>query len=102
VRYNYDEYKNKLGNLTLLEKPINIVASNGFFLAKKVEYRKCKYYLTSSIAELITVGQNSSITRINQKLQAFDVWSAISIDKRQELLMGLSREVWKTVPLPIE
>ena len=52
--------------------------------------------------ELATVGQNSSITRINQKLQAFDVWSAVSIDKRQELLMGLSREVWKTVPLSIE
>jgi hypothetical protein len=99
---NYDECKNKLGNLTLLEKPINIVASNGFFLAKKNEYRKCKYYLTSSISELTTVGQNSSITRINQKLQAFDVWSAVSIDKRQELLMGLSREVWKTVPLSVE
>jgi hypothetical protein len=99
---NYDEYKNKLGNLTLLEKPINIVASNGFFLAKKDEYRKCKYYLTSSIAELTTVGQNSSINRINEKLQAFDDWSAVSIEKRQELLMELSREVWKTVPLPSE
>ena len=32
---NYEEYKVKLGNLTLLEKPINIVASNGFFEAKK-------------------------------------------------------------------
>jgi Protein of unknown function (DUF1524)/Protein of unknown function DUF262 len=98
---NYDEYKN-LGNLTLLEKPINIVASNGFFLAKKDEYWKCKYYLTSSIAELTKVGQNSSINRINEKLQAFDDWSAASIDKRQELLMGLSRDVWKTVPLPSE
>lgn len=98
---DYDEYKNKLGNLTLLEKPINIVASNGFFFAKKDEYRKCKYYLTSSIAELTTVGHNSSINRINGKLQAFDDWSVASIDKRQELLMRLSREVWKTVPLPI-
>jgi hypothetical protein len=26
----YDDYKNRLGNFTLLEKPINIVASNGF------------------------------------------------------------------------
>jgi Protein of unknown function (DUF1524) len=47
---NYDEYKKKLGNLTLLEKPINIVASNNFFAKKKPEYAKCKYYLTSSIA----------------------------------------------------
>ena len=35
---SYDEYKVRLGNLTLLEKPINIVASNGFFDRKKVEY----------------------------------------------------------------
>ncbi len=46
---DYDEYKNKLGNFTLLEKPINIVASNNYFDAKKVEYKKCKHYLTSSI-----------------------------------------------------
>jgi hypothetical protein len=98
---NYDEYKNKLGNLTLLEKPINIVASNGFFSAKKDEYRKCKYYLTSSIVEITKVGHNSSINRINEKLQAFDDWSASSIDQRQVLLLKLSREVWKTVSLPI-
>jgi hypothetical protein len=98
----YDEYKNKLGNLTLLEKPINIVASNDFFSIKKDEYRKCKYYLTSSISELTTVGQNSSINRINQKLQAFDEWNASSIDKRQELLIVLAREIWKTVPLSVE
>ena len=28
---DYEYYKNRLGNLTLLEKPINIVASNEFF-----------------------------------------------------------------------
>lgn len=99
---DYDECKNMLGNLTLLEKPINIVAGNDFFSAKKAEYRKCKYYLTSSIAELTMVGQNTSINRINEKLQAFDEWSAVSIDKRRSVFMGLSREVWKTVALPIE
>jgi hypothetical protein len=98
----YDDYKNKLGNLTLLEKPINIVASNDFFDAKKDEYRKCKYYLTSSIAEIITVGQNTTISRINEKLRAFDDWTATSIDKRHELLMGLARDVWKAVPMPIQ
>jgi hypothetical protein len=69
---NYDECKNKLGNFTLLEKPINIVASNSFFEAKKAEYKKCRHYLTSSIVELIVVGKNTSITRINEKLKAFE------------------------------
>jgi uncharacterized protein DUF262/uncharacterized protein DUF1524 len=98
----YDDYKNKLGNLTLLEKPINIVASNDFFKKKKDEYRKCKHYLTSSIAEIVTVGQNTTITRINGKLQAFDDWTSASIDKRHELLTALARDVWKTAPMPVQ
>lgn len=92
---NYDEYKNRLGNLTLLEKPINIVAGNDFFQKKCIEYKKCKYYLTSSIAELNTVGINSSINRINQKLSSFTDWSSTSIESRQLLLVNLAKEIWK-------
>ena len=91
----YDDSKNKLGNLTMLEKPINIIASNGYFAAKKSEYAKCKHYLTSSIAGLTPVGNNSSITRINEKLAAFDDWTAAAIEKRQTMLIGLTKEVWK-------
>jgi uncharacterized protein with ParB-like and HNH nuclease domain len=93
---DYDVYKNRLGNFTLLEKPINIVASNNFFQAKKGEYLKCKYYLTSSIAELQVVGKNSSINRINEKLRAFDEWNAQSIDDRQALLIEMAKDVWIT------
>lgn len=93
---NYDECKNKLGNFALLEKPINIVASNSFFEAKKLEYKKCKHYLTSSIVELTVVGKNSSINRINEKLRAFENWTATSIDQRQALLIELAKDVWKT------
>ncbi|MGN6148122.1 MAG: DUF262 domain-containing protein [Rhizomicrobium sp.] len=90
----YDDYKIKLGNLTLLEKPINIVASNSFFAQKKPEYVKCASYLTRSIVELVDVGKNSSVTRINSKLQAFEEWNAKSIDRRQDLLVDLAKEVW--------
>ena len=90
---NYDEYKTRLGNFTLLEKPINIVASNSFFGAKKVEYKKCKHYLTSSIVELTIVGKNSSINRINEKLKAFENWTAASIDQRQAMLIELAKDV---------
>jgi hypothetical protein len=91
----YEEWKNKLGNLTMLEKPINIVASNGFFAAKKPEYAKCKHYLTSSISGLTPVGNNSSITRINEKLAGFDDWTVEEIEKRQTKLIGLTKEVWR-------
>lgn len=92
---DYDEYKNRLGNLALLEKPINIVASNDFFLEKCSEYNKSKYYLTSSIVELTVVGWDTSINRINQMLNAFTEWTANTIDERQGMLINLSKEVWK-------
>lgn len=98
---DYDDYKNRLGNLTLLEKPINIVAGNDFYAAKQVEYRKSGNYLTRSLVELTNVGQNTSITRINEKLEAFLAWDAQSIEKRHDLLMTLARDVWKTTALEI-
>ncbi len=93
---DYDDYKNRLGNFTLLEKPINIVASNNFFDDKKAEYSKCKHYLTSSIVELVEVGTNTSITRLNKKLKSFPDWNAENIELRQEMLAELVKDVWKT------
>lgn len=97
----YDEYKVRLGNLTLLEKPINIVAGNGFFDEKKAEYTKSGSYLTRSIAALSAVGKNSSITRINEKLHAFQSWSAQDIEQRQDMLIALGKDVWRTAPIAV-
>ena len=97
----YDDYKNRLGNLTLLEKPINIVAGNDFYTAKQAEYRKSSNYLTRSLVELTSVGQNTSISRINEKLEAFPAWDAASIEKRHGMLMALARDVWKTTPIEV-
>jgi hypothetical protein len=97
----YDDYKNRLGNLTLLEKPINIVAGNDFYTAKQVEYGKSGNYLTRSLVALTDVGQNTSISRINAKLEAFPAWNATSIEKRHALLIALGQEVWKTTPIDV-
>lgn len=97
----YDDYKNKLGNLTLLEKPINIVAGNDFYSGKQTEYGKSSNYLTRSLVELMAVGQNTSITRINEKLASFAEWNAAAIDKRHGLLIALAQDVWKTTPIDI-
>ncbi len=97
----YDDYKNKLGNLTLLEKPINIVASNDYYLAKQVEYRKSNNYLTRSLVELTSVGQNTSISRINEKLESFDTWSPSTIDQRHALLVVLVKDVWKITAIDV-
>ena len=97
----YDDYKNRLGNLTLLEKPINIVAGNDFYKAKQAEYGKSGNYLTRSLVALTEVGQNTSISRINVKLEAFPAWNAASIEKRHALLIALAQEVWKTTPTDV-
>lgn len=97
----YDDYKNRLGNLTLLEKPINIVAGNDFYIGKQVEYGKSGNYLTRSLVALTDVGQNTSISRINAKLEAFPNWDAASIEKRHAMLIALAQDVWKTTPIDV-
>ncbi|MGN7838254.1 DUF262 domain-containing protein [Stenotrophomonas sp. 22385] len=97
----YDDYKNRLGNLTLLEKPINIIAGNDFYTAKQAEYRKSGNYLTRSLVELTSVGQNTSISRINEKLKAFPAWNAKTIEDRHGLLVTLAQVIWKTSPIDV-
>jgi hypothetical protein len=97
----YDDYKNRLGNLTLLEKPINIVAGNDFYTAKQSEYSKSGNYLTRSLVALTDVGQNTSISRINAKLEAFPAWNAATIEKRHAMLIALAQDVWKTTPIDV-
>ena len=46
------------------------------------------------LAEKEKVGINSSVTRINNRLIEFKNWLAGDIDKRQEMLFDLSKEVW--------
>jgi hypothetical protein len=92
---DYHEQKTRLGNLTLLEKPINIVAGNDFFEKKMPHYAQCGCYLTRSIGRLEKVGSNTSISRINLKLEAFDQWTVRSIDRRQAILSDLVKEIWK-------
>jgi hypothetical protein len=96
---DYATYKIKLGNLTLLEKPLNIIARNDFFAKKKDKYLNCRTYLTRSLVSLTDVGGNSSITRINAKLASFDDWTAAAIDYRQNLLIGLAKDIWKITPI---
>lgn len=97
----YDDYKNRLGNLTLLEKPINIVAGNDFYKGKQIEYSKSGNYLTRSLVTLTDVGQNTSISRINAKLEAFPAWNAVTIEKRHAMLIALAQDVWKTTPIDV-
>ncbi len=92
---DYDEYKAKLGNLTLFEKPQNIVAGNNYFAEKKPLYKTSKFYLTKSIAVIETVGTDSAVNRTNRYLKSFDLWNRDTIKERQELLFGIAKDIWR-------
>lgn len=96
---HYDEMKNRLGNLTLLEGPINIVAGNDFYADKMSGYAQSNNYMTRSLSGLASVGQNTSISRINEKLSSFSKWDAEDIEKRQLLLIELVKEIWNTTEI---
>ncbi|TFC50451.1 DUF262 domain-containing protein [Cryobacterium sp. TMB3-1-2] len=95
----YNDYKIKLGNLALLEKPLNIVAGRDFYAQKRVHYSKSANYLTRSLDQLADVGKNTTVTAINQKLRSFEDWTSVGIDQRQHLLAGLVHAVWKISPI---
>lgn len=92
---NYDELLYMLGNLTLLEQPINGAIQNNPYSDKVGAYAACSFYLTSSLHHLDEIGVNTAITRINKYLQSFDHWDAETIAQRQEILYNLSLDIWK-------
>jgi hypothetical protein len=94
--HEYADYVHRLGDLTLLEKPHNIVAGNDFFDAKKVLYADSSVYMTRSIARLSEVGKNTSVTAINRYLEEFAEWDAATIDRRTESLIALALDIWRT------
>jgi len=92
---NYDELLYRLGNLTLLEQPMNGAIQNSSYENKVPVYAASNFYLTSSLHHLDEVGMNTAITRINKHLLSFNSWNEDSINQRQEMLYNLSQEIWK-------
>lgn len=105
-KYSSEKYSymvTKIGNLTLLEKSINCSVSNGsFYAVKKEAYKQSKFYLTKSIAQIDSLGSNTAINRVNEKLQSWSDWTLATIKDRQQILLNLSKDIWKidTIALP--
>ncbi len=96
----YDGLKARLGNLTLLEKVINIVIGNDdFFAVKRPAYEKSGLYLTRSISCLDDIGKNNSLTKLNTKIHSWKNWDEVTVGERQEMLFELSHFIWDISPL---
>jgi hypothetical protein len=92
----YDTYVEKLGNLVLLEKTINSSIADNTYHAKKNGYRESQLLLTRSLVETPNVGSDTQLNRTVKYLHLnhFEVWNSVAIEKRQEMLTHLARQVW--------
>jgi uncharacterized protein with ParB-like and HNH nuclease domain len=95
---SYDGFVQKLGNLTLLPKAINIVSGNKFFEEKTKEYLAPSqgFILTKSICENIEIGEDTLLNKIirHSGIKPFTEWDRKSILQRQEQLTNLAMLVW--------
>ncbi|MEP7217803.1 MAG: DUF262 domain-containing HNH endonuclease family protein [Bacteroidota bacterium] len=90
----YNAYVGRLGNLTLLERPINATNQNREFKDKKIGYAASNFLLTQALNKRPVVGSNTSINRAVADLPEFDGWDASSIERRQKALVDLAQRIW--------
>lgn len=90
----YDEYVERMGNLTLLEKTINTSVSNDVYAKKLPGYKQSSYLLTKSLAEKPQVGVNTQLNRAVEHLIPFAEWNSQAIERRQTMLARLAVFVW--------
>lgn len=88
-------YINRLGNLTLLENTINRSIQNDVYANKATYYKQSKFYITSSISELVNLGQDTAINRTNSLLASWSDWNKQAIEERQEMFYRLSEMIWE-------
>ena len=83
-----------LGNLVLVEKPINSSLGNKPYSQKQRVYPKSKLLLTWALAERPQIGTNTKIDQAVANLDPFDQWNEAAVKKRQNQLTALAGCVW--------
>ncbi|QEC75905.1 DUF262 domain-containing protein [Mucilaginibacter ginsenosidivorax] len=100
--YDYSNAVYRLGNLTLLEAPINQslnysndISSNEWFIIKKTAYLNSNILLTRTFS-LIQIGEQTKFNGFaTEKLKTFDDWNILAINERQDILKRLIQDIWK-------
>ena len=85
---------NRLGNLVLVEKPINASLGNKPYSKKKLVYPQSKLLLVHAISERPKIGVNTSVDRAVRDLESFSEWNEASVTARQAKLGELARVIW--------
>jgi len=96
----YERYVHLLGNLVLLEKPLNIIAGNKTFQGKQPAYEQSDFQLAKSLYGDISMGKDNSYKRAAEHLTFFSCLTSQGltsqdIERRQQMLGSLAEKVWK-------
>ncbi|WP_454887749.1 HNH endonuclease family protein [Sphingomonas oryzagri] len=84
-----------LGNLMLLEKSVNIVASNEPYSIKCGVYPSSKFLLSRCQEKPLQVGVNDRITRAMKQLDPALQWDRAAIEQRQRWFAEIALDVWQ-------
>jgi uncharacterized protein with ParB-like and HNH nuclease domain len=87
-------YIHRLGNMAILEEPLNRSAGNKAYSEKRKYLAQSQFLLTKSIAVDPGTGGNTAIDRAVEGLVTFDKWTSDSIEERQKMLTELATSVW--------
>lgn len=95
----YYDYKQRLGNLVLLEKAINVKVGRDFFDQKAPEYAKSNLLVTRSLVSSQSVGVDTAFARIAKYFTVYPndshpKWNSAAIEERQRELARLVSAVF--------
>lgn len=92
--YEDPEIAARLGNLALVERPINASLGNRPYSLKRPVYGESRALLTRAIARRPEVGTSTQIDRAVASLDPYFDWNEKAVASRQEQLVALARRVW--------
>lgn len=95
-----EKYSRRLANLTLLEKSLNVVASNGDFEEKAAVYEKSRFLLTAGLVRDGDVGDKTAVNRALALVSSCTSWGPVQVEQRANDLVTLARLAWGMDPHP--
>ena len=87
----FDVLVNKLGNLALLEKHLNLHGSNAPFSEKKEVYQKSGYLL---VQQLATPPSTKKEKEACSQLNNWHIWNEDAINDRHACLKKIAEDIW--------
>lgn len=85
---------NMIGNLTLLEKVPNIVASAKSWDEKRPYYHAAPIAMSRALVGNLAVGKNTKYVAAAELLPGHDKWDIEEIEVRSDRLLALAAKVW--------